>query len=447
MNRLDVMADRLPAVYAIEEGTLLRQVLAVIGVELATLDEEMDRVQRSHWVRTAFTRADLERLGALVDVQAAPWETEDFFRSRLLALTAARLAGAVTWASIKGALLAILESAVSGLGLRLFALRTGDGSPRPFHGEPGADDPLGPAFIELPPRIRRSDDLIARRGLVRALDRFCVRNEGFRPAWLEGTVRGLAGGPTCVPLLINTRNGHAVGYAGRLRAGEELHLRAGAGGALTGRLTGLGRDMDVTTRLVTTREFPLDPKDPRAPLGRDESPTAIAIEPGDNTLRFVPLGLYDNAAFDKVLFAWPGPEMGQGVWHDAAHDGPGFDDAVFHTPEVASLDLSWVEANPAAFRVEIPIAAVRFEPLVSANSEAGLAQLLAVLDATAAQLRAAGVHSEVVGRPLHSVQTMSDGCRVGSVQLPPEPASAGIDAEIALNAVFSATSRRANRFA
>lgn len=447
MNRLDAMADRLPAVYAIEEGTLLRQVLAVIAVELATFDEEMDRVQRSHWVRTAFTRGDLERLGALVDVQAAPWETEDFFRSRLLALTAARLAGAVTWASIKGALVAILESAASGLGLRLFAVRTADGSPRPFHGEPGVDDPLGPAFIEFPPLIRRSDDLIARRGLVRSLDRFGARNQGFRPAWLEGTVRGLAGGATCVPVLVNTRNGHAVGYAGQLRAGEELHLRAGADGALTGRLTGPGRDLDVTPRLVTTRSFPLDADDPRAPLGRDEVATAIALEPGENTLRFLTLGLHDSPAFDRVSFAWPRPEMAQGRWHDAAHDGPGFDDAVFHTPEAASVDLWWEEASPAAFRVEIPIAAVRRDPRVSADSEAGLAQLLAVLDATAAQLRAAGVRSEVVGRPLHSAQIMSDGCRVGSVQLPPEPASAGIDAEIALNAVFSATSRRANRFA
>ncbi len=111
MNRLDAMLDRLPPIYGIDEGTLLRQVLGVIAVDLATWDEDLDRVQRSHWVRTAFTRRDLERLAELVDVQAAPWESEDFFRARLVALTKARLDGAVTWAAIEAALLRILDSA------------------------------------------------------------------------------------------------------------------------------------------------------------------------------------------------------------------------------------------------------------------------------------------------------------------------------------------------
>lgn len=449
MNRLDAMAERLPAVYAIEPGSLLRQVLATLAVEIATVDEELDRVQRSHWVRSAFTRRDLERLGALVDVQPAPWETEDFFRGRLLALTAARLEGAVTWASIKGALLALLDGAVSALGLRLLSLRTAEGGPRPFHGEPGVVDPLGPAFVEFPAVTRRSAELVARRGLVRALDRFPAHNAGLRAAWLEGCVRGVMGGSTCVPLLVNLTNGHAMGYAGRLRAGEELHFSAAADGRLEARLIGLGRDLDVSARLVTTRGFPSSTGDgsERAPLGRDASPTAIALERGDNQLWFVPLGLYDAPAFDAVLFSVPDTALGQGRWHDDQHTGPGFDHAVFHTPEAASLDLFWREAEPASFRVEIPTAAVRRDAEATGDRDASLAQLLAVLDLTVAQLRAAGVRSQVVGRRLESAQRMFDGCRVQSVVLPPEAASAGSSGELALSAAFSAENPRANRFA
>ncbi|HMV68980.1 MAG TPA: hypothetical protein PKA64_19180 [Myxococcota bacterium] len=436
MNRLDAMLDRLPPIYGIDEGTLLRQVLGVIAVDLATWDEDLDRVQRSHWVRTAFTRSDLERLAELVDVQAAPWESEDFFRARLVALTKARLDGAVTWAAIEAALLRILDSADKDLGVRWFSLVDDRGRARRFN----VDAPP-PALIEFPLVLRRSPELVARRGLVRALDRFPMKNEGFRPAWVQGTVRGLAGAVTSVPLLVNLTNGHAVGYAGRLRAGEELVLTAGSDGSLTGRVG----DRDVTSRLVTTRGFPLDDPDARAPLGRDANPTAIALEPGPNVLWFAPVGLYDNPSFDHALFAWPSSAMGQGRWADADLQKPGFDDAVFHTPDAASLDLWWLETSPAAFRVDVPVGAVRRTPSRSPDDLTDA--LLDVLRSTIDQLRAAAVRAEVRGARLESTQTARDACRVASVQLPDEPASAGQSAEIALSALFDATIPRANRFA
>ncbi len=438
MNRLDAMADRLPPVYAIEEGSLLRQVLAVLAVELATFDEEMDRVQRSHWVRTAFTKADLQKLGRLVDVEAASWESEGFFRDRLLALTAARLEGAVTWAPIRKALVSILDGAEADLGLRLSGLRR-----EPEEGEP-ALPPHEPELVEFPTVDRRSDALLNRGGLVRALDRFVAHNHSFRATWMTGVVRGLSGGRTAVPLIVNRRNGHAVGYAGLLRAGEELWLSAADDGKLTARLSGLGRELDVSDRLVTTRAFP-DGTDAVEPLGRDAAPTAIELLPGDNELWFVPVGLFGERGFDRALFAWPGPDMGQGLWQDNAHAGPGFGDAVFHTPEAVSLDLVWTEARPATFQVHVPTAAVRSDPETDASE--ALAQLLAVLQSTVDQLRAAGVVAEVVGRPATSTQLQWDGCRVASVHLPPETVSAGVDAELALNAIFSSTIARANRFA
>lgn len=448
MNRLDNMLERLPPIYGIDEGTLLRQVLGVLAVALATWDEDLDRVQRSHWVRTAFTRSDLEKIGALVDVQAAPWESEEFFRARLQALTAARLAGAVTWEPIEAALIAILGSAESDLGLRWTRLTDDRGQVRRFRRLPEDPEtsPIVPPYAvptleEFPPVVRRSPELVARSGLVRALDRFAAPNRGLRRAWVQGHIRGLAGSVTSVPLLVNLTNGHAVGYAGRLRAGEELVLTAADDGALTGRVG----DRDVTASLVTTRGFPLDDPDPRAPLGRDEAPLAIGLEPGENVLWFAPIGLYDSPSFDHALFAWPTSDMGQGRWADATTTKPGFDAAVFHTPEAASLDLWWVEASPAAFRVDIPTGAARRDPR---RSPADLtAQLLEVLRSTVGQLRAAAVRGEVEGVPLRTTQPMRDACRVASARLPDETGSPGQSAELALNAIFNATVPRANRFA
>ena len=61
------MLERLPPPWRIESGSLLEQFLSLISLQLETFDEDMDRVQRSHWIDTAFDRGDLEKLGALFE--------------------------------------------------------------------------------------------------------------------------------------------------------------------------------------------------------------------------------------------------------------------------------------------------------------------------------------------------------------------------------------------
>src|SRR5690606_15965073 len=96
VSRLDTMLERLPAPLAIDPGSRLREVLGVVAAELAALDEDRDRIQRSHWVDHAFERDDLAGLGALFAVVPAAWEPLGLFRTRLKATVAALLRGSVT---------------------------------------------------------------------------------------------------------------------------------------------------------------------------------------------------------------------------------------------------------------------------------------------------------------------------------------------------------------
>jgi hypothetical protein len=90
------MLDRLPPVYGIQSGTLLNSLIALVANHQAAYDEDMQRVQRSHWLDTAFDREDLGKLGALFDLAMLPWEPDYLYRTRLKATVAARLAGVQT---------------------------------------------------------------------------------------------------------------------------------------------------------------------------------------------------------------------------------------------------------------------------------------------------------------------------------------------------------------
>jgi hypothetical protein len=112
MMRLDAMLGRLPPIYDVREDSLLERFMSVFALALAAFDEDMDRVQRSHWVDTAFDIADLSALGALFGVPKAEWEGIELYRERLKAMIAARFKGAITIDVIEQVLLRILIGVV-----------------------------------------------------------------------------------------------------------------------------------------------------------------------------------------------------------------------------------------------------------------------------------------------------------------------------------------------
>lgn len=451
MNRLDAMLARLPSVWRTEAGSLFHQVLSVAALALASFDEDMDRVQRSHWIDTAFDREDLERLGAMFDLPAAPWEPDRLYRERLQATVAARLRGAVTREAQEGAIVRILSGAQEALGIRWMALDPSAGTEGSvFHTGPTerADEP---AFVEFPEALRRCPSLVAARGLLRPFDQHLLHNRGLGEAPLAGLLRGHPGGRTAVPVWINLTNGQVLGWAGKVACGQSLRLVPGPDGGVAAFLDGV----DVSDRLLSGDGF--DPDRARQSLRPHPSPRAITLARGPNRLWFFPLALYDAPGLGVTRLAMPGPTrataagvrtLGQGTFAAGDSPGPGtaWDAAVFHEDPVGVADLWWNERQPAAYRFEVPCGVVRRTAGRSPTPEVDRERVFGLLQQTVSMLRAAGVDGQVEARPLREVQRSQDRMRLApAVERVPD--GGGADALVALTALFDFTAAHAARFA
>ena len=299
MNRLDLIRDRLPPVWSSEQGTLTHAVLALIANHMAAYDEDMNRVQRAHWVDTAFDMVDLVKIGALFQIAPAPWETESMYRVRLKATVAARLRGAVSRDVLEFVLVAILHGAQEALGSHYARLPANAGQGvSVFH--TGPEGPADrPAFVEFPVRRRRSPELLEAGGLMRPLSKIRVENKGVFPAALQGVIRGVRGAKTAVPLIANLTNGQVMVYRGLLECGQALVLGVTPDGDFTARLDG----EDVAAEFTTGAGFV--PGEAFTPVIPDPDPTALVLERGMNELWVFPLALYDS------------PSLGTGGLRDA----------------------------------------------------------------------------------------------------------------------------------
>ena len=225
MSRLDSMLERLPPLYDVAKESLLGRLLSVVENAQLAFDEDRDRVQRAHWHRTAYTRVDLDAIGALFDLRIQPWEPLELYRERLRSTVAARLEGAVTRDVLDKLIVRIVKSAQQGLGLRFFDV--------PAAGRAFVDGPalheLQPVFVEFPERRTRAEALVRARGLLKPLDQVTLHNRGVAPAALEGVVRGVAGRRTVSPVLANLDTGQVLVYVGDVPCGSELSLTVSDG--------------------------------------------------------------------------------------------------------------------------------------------------------------------------------------------------------------------------
>lgn len=406
MNRLDAMRDRLAPVWSSEEGTLTHALLSLIAVHLAAYDEDMNRVQRSHWVDTAFEMDDLVRIGALFQVDPAPWETESLYRARLKATIAARLRGAVSRDVLEFVLVAILGGAQAALGSRYADLPAGAGRGKPvFHTGPDGPSHL-PAFVEFPLRRRRARQLLEQGGLLRPLARITLENTGLFPAPLQGVIRGVKDAKTAVPLIANLTNGQVMVYRGFVACGQSLVIGVDPDGAFTAHLDGT----DVSADFTTGTGFA--PGEPFTPAIPDDDPTPLMLERGTNQLWAFPLALYDQPSLGTGVFAMPGADVGQGRWEGDGATHPPFGKALFEQPPALSLDLYWDERTPASFRFLIPAGVVRREAGGEMDAPTERERLFTLMEATVDSLRAAGVDGHVAARPLRETQHQTDRVRV-----------------------------------
>lgn len=422
MTRLEAMLDRLPAPYSIDPGARLHDLLAVVDLQLAVIDEDRDRIQRSHWIDSAFERVDLARLGALFEVGPVDWEPLALFRTRIKAVIAALLRGSVTPAAMREVLSAIFSGAQSALASE--------------HLSPGTRLEIK----EFPPRTRRSEELIARRGVVRPHDRFVAHNRGLEPALLNVALTGVAGGRTVQPVLVNLTTGEALGWRGVVRAGGILRIQATAD-AVTATLDGT----DVSQGLWSAR-WP-DGSEEAEPGGArrlvDEVARPLLLALGDNRIAVVSLARYDEPGLDAALLGLADSRQHQGVFA-GPDDGALFDDAVFFAEPMAGLDAWWVERTPATFRVSVPSGLVRRVGGRRPDPEADRAGLLKLLEDTADRLRAAAVDAQVVPALLSEQQPVTD--RVAVLAPLTETGSSGQADVVGVSAAFDVAPRDRSRY-
>ncbi|MEX2262656.1 MAG: hypothetical protein WD696_11935 [Bryobacteraceae bacterium] len=437
MNRLDSMLERLPPIYRIEAGALLRDFLACQANHQAAYDEDMQRVQRSHWIDTALDAADLRAIGALFDIPMMPWEPADLYRTRLKATIAARLRGAVTRDVLEFVLIQILGGAQEALGTRYMPV-----SARVrFHSGP-TDDPGRPAFVEFPLVDRRPSELAAKGGLLRPLDRFELVNRGLHPAPLRAVIRGVAGRLCTTPVLINLTNGQVLVYAGDVACGHELRLDVSTNGNLLATLN----DVDVASRVYTGTGFV--PGAQFTPAIPDPTPEPVMLERGTNTVWFFPLALFDFPSLGSGVLGMPDLKVRHGRFggkSDEVFSGTYFEDSLFEQQPAASADIWWREARPASFRFEIP-AGVTLRDARSGDAHQERLRLFDLLQQTVSTMRAAGVDGAVEARPLRESQGQKDRVRVLPAVVGQEEARME-DRLRALSALFDATAAEGSRFA
>jgi hypothetical protein len=399
MMRLDAMLGRLPPVYDIRPGGLLHDFLQIFALALTAYDEDMDRVQRAHWVDTAFALDDLTKIGALFGITPAGWEGLELYRERLKAMIAGRLKGAVTADVIEYVLLRILIGVKTELGDEYIDLparvELGDSV---LARSPLASQSRG-SFIEFPPRLARAAELASQGALRQPLARFTLTNKGMEPAALLGRIRGVQGLKTAVPALVNLSTGSILLYADLLECGQMLELSLD----VQGRLRGHVGDRDVSAKLWTGEGF--SPGARFTPVQPDPEPQPIMLARGSNDLWFFPLALYDVKGLDTAGFASPLPDLEQGRFGEG---GSRYDRSLFFQSPAVSLDLWWTERAPASFRIDIPAGVVlRPASRPGRDAEVERAQLFALLQDTVSDLRAAGVDGRVAPLPLCEEQRLT----------------------------------------
>ena len=404
MNRLDAMLERLPPIYRISGGSVLHSVVAIQANHQAAFDEDMQRVQRSHWIDTALDRVDLVKLGALFDVPAMPWEPAELYRTRLRATIAARLRGAITRDVLEFVLIRIIGGVIDALGVRYM-----DVSPGLRFNTGATDEPRRPAFIEFPKTLRRSPALAANGGLLRSLERFELHNKGLFPVPVQVVLRGLEGGSCVTPVLINLTNGRVLAYAGAVPCGSELRIETTDRGRLLVTLNGANAEENLYsgTGFVPGERF--------SPIVPDATPEPLLLERGVNDLWFFPLALFNHPSLDKGIFGMPTLAVRHGKYggkDETTFSGTVYDDSLFHQQPAVAIDAWWYEDTPASFRFDIPAGVVVRDADPIGSPEQDRLRLFELLQGTITLMRGAGIDGRVVARPLREQQKQNDRVRV-----------------------------------
>jgi len=415
MNTLERILELLPPPYSNAKGSVIAELVAAFALEYDAIQEDIERLRRTHWVNQAYSFADLKKIAALCGVEPLPYETLETLRARLLPTVEAMLSGALAPADIRLFVETYLRNAEAAYA-SVF-----------LHGlvENRVEDPWTapenrPRFRpleleEFPERLCSSPTLRARGGLVPALFRWTETNTGLDHATPTLRIVGLGGRRTTVPLIANLTTGDMLLFPDRLAAGSELIIapRGTTDRTLTATLNG----EDVSERLKSMSGFGLGTSFSVEQF--DEAAQVPPLPRGRSEWIYLSLGLYDVRGLDHFSFA-----LADDLLREGAFDETSFDHALFPTGPGAQLEMSWREREAASFEVVVP------RTMVSEPAGADLPmrphQLVAdALERSIGVLHAAGVRAVVRFVPFEEVQRQQVRHWRPWVLLDPEEGPAG----------------------
>lgn len=438
MSALDRVLEVLPPIYGVAPDSILTQLLNVLALELDVLQEDIERMRRTHWVNFVYQLEDLEKLAALVGVKRQPWETLPIFRIRLLAHIKALLKGALGPNEIKSFVYDYLRGVADALpGLTFVPGLLTLTAEQAFRPDPQRPLLRSMALVENPPQLRRSAALLAISGRVPYLYRWEEHNRGLDETLTRFGISGRSEGRTAAPVLANLTTGDLIGYAGKLELGQTL-LVAPAGDPATPRLAKATiDDQDVTSRLYSVSGFRLGV--PIRKEDQDLQPLTPRLARGANQWVFLAVGLYNVEGLDHFFFAFADDQLREG-----AFDTTLFDHALFPSGPVAGLTMEWIEVEPASFEVQVPHHLV-VEPLQTGEAERPAQQVADVLRTEVLELRGAGIRAQVRFVPFVEQQRQQVRVHYGWKFLPPEVAPTGRNERVSFGARFGETSLNGSR--
>lgn len=440
MSVLDRILDVLPPPYAVAGDGVINALLDDLALELDLVQEDLDRMRRSHWVSFVYRFADLERIADLVAIDPIPGETLDNFRVRLLALVAARLHGAVGPAEIRAFVEDYLRGAERALDATFVPGLARYDADAAFQTDPAHPRYRPLALVENPLRERSSATLEALGGRVPYLFRWEDHNRGLRESVARAAITGLSGGRTAVPLLVNATTGDLIGYAGVLGTGRRLELLPADDAPGTRRAVALLDGRDVSDRIFSISGFALG--DDLATAGRDPQPLLPRMAGRANAWTYLSAGLFDVRGLDHVFFATADEQLREGVYDETR-----FDHAVLRSGQGATLELSWTEVEPASFQVRVPRYIVIVAPEVAAAQSEPAHELVATaLRSAIADIHAAGVRAQVVFDPFRETQPQRARATLPWVVVEPETGPVGERQSLSLGGAFGETGLDTSRF-
>lgn len=385
MTHLKDMLGRLPNLY--REGELVSQVLGVPGLQLEILDEDGIEVRRAHWFNTALELAEAAKLAAVLDIPAETWQNLDEYRVWVHTLRDALLQkGAVTKPA--------LQDFVAQYAKRYQSVADITATPA-LEVWSNTASTRDPAFIENPP-LRRFQR-IPNVGGIEPLYQFSVEQKGLDPARADFLLTGLPTGPESVPVIINLTTREALIFLGNVPPGQRLWIYTQPDGTVRAHL----EDHDVTNHLRSVTS--VTPGAPWEQTQVSQPARAISLARGKNDLWFLPIAHFDALGLDRFLLALADIALAQGRYDQTA-----FDQAIFYQEPAVIFRASWVETQPASFRIELPSGilrnrAGRTPTAVQSRDELGFS-----LDLAVNKLKAVGVAGTVALRPFSETQPQTD---------------------------------------